>query len=315
MYQQIVLPGYAPVIEALRHNGVETICLITYANARVLLPAALAAGFDCLWACEANMETMDYLALRREWPRLKLIGGIDLDALLADEAAVKREMEHKVPALLAQGGISQSPTAASGQIRHTGTTLRIGGSSKRLTNAGIKNRLHQGRRCVYNTPRWARSLRPACGRAGRGTEHSGKGLYARVAPDRGKGRRRVGAGRCSVNATARRGRYIFLGARGVGGDTRRHRTADDAGAHVHARRPRQLPHTYAGVLRAVPRQSPELRLDAQRLLRLLPAGRRAGGDVSPAAPAALRVSAARACVQYRALSELSSHAGGVLRIS
>lgn len=104
MYEDVVLPGYAPVIEALQRNGVETICLITYANARVLLPAALAAGFDCLWACEANTETMDYLALRREWPRLKLIGGIDLDALLTDEAAVGREMEHKVPALLAQGG-------------------------------------------------------------------------------------------------------------------------------------------------------------------------------------------------------------------
>ncbi len=78
---------------------------VTYANARVLLPAVLAAGFDALWACEVETTAMDYLDLRREFgPRLGLIGGIDLDVLLRDEDAIRTEIESKVPALLAQGG-------------------------------------------------------------------------------------------------------------------------------------------------------------------------------------------------------------------
>ena len=36
------------------------------ANARALLPVAIEAGFNCLWACEVNVTAMDYRALRRE---------------------------------------------------------------------------------------------------------------------------------------------------------------------------------------------------------------------------------------------------------
>lgn len=48
---------------------------------------------------------MDYRKLRREFGRdLRLIGGIDLDALLAGDAAIERELRDKVPELLAMGG-------------------------------------------------------------------------------------------------------------------------------------------------------------------------------------------------------------------
>jgi len=115
MYEQLVLPGYRPILDALRAGGVETIVLITYANARSLLPAALAAGFNALWAVEAGCDAMDYLSLRRQFgPDLRLIGGIDLDALLAGEDAVAREIAHKVPPLLAQGGYVP---LADGRIR------------------------------------------------------------------------------------------------------------------------------------------------------------------------------------------------------
>jgi hypothetical protein len=119
-YEEVVLPGYRPVIDVLKRHNVSVICLMTYANARVLLPSAIAEGFDCLWACEANLETMDYRAIRRVWPKLRLIGGIDLDALLADERAVEREMRAKVPPLLAQGGYIP---IADGRVR-ANTPLR-----------------------------------------------------------------------------------------------------------------------------------------------------------------------------------------------
>jgi len=105
MYEEFVLSSYEPLLEVLRQYRVEIIILRTYANARVLLPSVLRRGFNCLWACEVNTQAMDYRDLRREFGRdLRLIGGIDLDALRYGQEAVRREIAEKVPPLLADGG-------------------------------------------------------------------------------------------------------------------------------------------------------------------------------------------------------------------
>jgi uroporphyrinogen decarboxylase len=105
MYEEFVLKNYEPVLEVLRHHNVATICFQTFANARILIPSILKWGFNCLWACEVNIEAMDYRSLRREFGReLRLIGGIDLDALREDKEAIRREIEEKVPALIEEGG-------------------------------------------------------------------------------------------------------------------------------------------------------------------------------------------------------------------
>lgn len=105
MYKEFVLSSYDPVVQVLRRKGISTIILRTYANARALIPILLKNGFDCLWACETNAQAMDYLSLRKEFGRdLRLIGGIDLDVLREGKDAIRREIEDKVPPLLAQGG-------------------------------------------------------------------------------------------------------------------------------------------------------------------------------------------------------------------
>ncbi|MGD2125107.1 MAG: uroporphyrinogen decarboxylase family protein [Desulfobacteraceae bacterium] len=105
MYEEFVLTNYEPVLEAVRQHGVDTIILLTFANPRPLIPSILKWGFNCLWGSEVNMETMDYRDLRREFGRdLRLIGGIDLDALRIGREAIRREVEEKVPPLLAEGG-------------------------------------------------------------------------------------------------------------------------------------------------------------------------------------------------------------------
>ncbi len=88
---------------------------MTYANARPLLDDVLAAGFNCLWAMETETQAMDYAALRRQYGRsLRLVGGIDLDCLLLDEAAIEREIMSKTPRLLADGGYIP---VADGRVR------------------------------------------------------------------------------------------------------------------------------------------------------------------------------------------------------
>ncbi|UCG13462.1 MAG: hypothetical protein JSU72_02960 [Deltaproteobacteria bacterium] len=105
MYEDLVLASYKPVLDVLTRYGVETIVLVTYANARILVPSILKWGFNCLWACEVDVEAMDYRELRREFGRdLRLIGGIDLDALRRDKETIRQEIEEKVPPLVADGG-------------------------------------------------------------------------------------------------------------------------------------------------------------------------------------------------------------------
>ena len=58
---------------------------------------------------------MDYRQLRREFGRdLRLIGGIDMDVLRRNKDAIRREIEEKVPPLLADGGYVP---LADGRIR------------------------------------------------------------------------------------------------------------------------------------------------------------------------------------------------------
>jgi len=114
-YADLVLPSYRPIFDALRKHGVETLCVMTYTNVRALIPSMLDAGINCLWATEAGAAAMDYRSLRHEFGRdLRLIGGIDLDVLLQDQAAIRHELESKVPPLLADGGYIP---VADGRVR------------------------------------------------------------------------------------------------------------------------------------------------------------------------------------------------------
>jgi uroporphyrinogen decarboxylase len=105
MYENIVLRSYQPVLDVLRRYGVKTIVFQTFANARILIPSILKWGFNGLWACEVNIEAMDYRGIRKEFGKdLRLIGGIDLDALRAGKADIEKELKTKVPPLIDQGG-------------------------------------------------------------------------------------------------------------------------------------------------------------------------------------------------------------------
>ena len=115
MYEEFVLQNYEPILDVVRHHEVATICFQTFANARILIPAILKWGFNCLWACEVNIEAMDYRSLRKEFGReLRLIGGIDLDALRKGKAAIRQEIEEKVPPLIEDGGFIP---LADGRVR------------------------------------------------------------------------------------------------------------------------------------------------------------------------------------------------------
>lgn len=94
----------------------KTTVFVTYGNASALLPDAIEAGFNALWVVEAESPAMAYTTLRRVYGRdLRLIGGIDLDALTHGPPAIREEMEKVMP-LLDQGGYIP---LADGRVRQT----------------------------------------------------------------------------------------------------------------------------------------------------------------------------------------------------
>jgi len=115
MYEDLVLNSYKPILETINKHGIDTIIFRTYANMRILIPSILNNGFNCLWACETNCPAMDYPDIRKEFGRdLRLIGGIDLDALRHGKEAIHKEVGGKVPILLESGGYVP---LADGRIR------------------------------------------------------------------------------------------------------------------------------------------------------------------------------------------------------
>ena len=104
MYEKFVLSSYQPVFDVLNRYNVDVKILRTYSNARLLIPSMLKYGINCLWACEVNTDAMDYRSLRNEFGRdLRLIGGIDLDALRRHSTAIDKEID-KIAGLIKDGG-------------------------------------------------------------------------------------------------------------------------------------------------------------------------------------------------------------------
>jgi uroporphyrinogen-III decarboxylase len=109
MYEEFVLNSYVPVLKVLRRHGVEIIIFRTFGNSRILIPKILKYGFNCLWACEVNIEAMDYRNLKKEFGKnLKFIGGIDLDTLRKDKESIRKEIETKVPPAIEAGRLYSS---------------------------------------------------------------------------------------------------------------------------------------------------------------------------------------------------------------
>lgn len=114
MYEDLVLPSYEPLLDLARQYEIKTIICRTYANMKALIPSFLKRGIDVLWACEVEQSVMNYPALRREFGRdLKLIGGIDLDALRKGITEIRQAIETVAPLVDAGGYIP----LADGRVR------------------------------------------------------------------------------------------------------------------------------------------------------------------------------------------------------
>jgi len=103
MFREFLLPGYEKLTAFFRARGVRHIHVDTDGNVWKLLPLFVEGGVTGMYPFEVN-GGMDIVAVRKAFPRLQILGGLDKIALTQGRAAIDAELDAKVPWMLTQGG-------------------------------------------------------------------------------------------------------------------------------------------------------------------------------------------------------------------
>ena len=103
-FAEFMLKPYQKVTSLLRDHGVDIRLVDTDGDCRELIPLFIQGGITAMHPFEAAAG-MDVAAIRRQYPRLGMEGGIDKRALIAGKEAIDRELEARVPVVLTGGYI------------------------------------------------------------------------------------------------------------------------------------------------------------------------------------------------------------------
>jgi uroporphyrinogen decarboxylase len=95
-FRRFMSPRYTAVIDAARACGVEGVLVDTDGDCHSMIPVFLDSGADSIMPFEVQAG-MDVVRLRREFPTLAIMGGIDKRALAVDRAAIRAEVDRVLP--------------------------------------------------------------------------------------------------------------------------------------------------------------------------------------------------------------------------
>jgi uroporphyrinogen decarboxylase len=95
MFREFMLPCYKKLTGLLRDHGVRIVIVDSDGNNWKLIPEFIEAGVTGLTPMEVAAG-MDVWEVRRSFPRLQILGGIDKRAIAAGKAAIDHELEPKV---------------------------------------------------------------------------------------------------------------------------------------------------------------------------------------------------------------------------
>lgn len=104
MFKEFLSPYYKRLINFLKNHGIKNIIVDSDGYVEDVIPLFLECGVTGLMPFEIQAGN-DLLRIRRNYPKLQILGGIDKKILLRDEGRnfIDKELE-KVPVLLKQGG-------------------------------------------------------------------------------------------------------------------------------------------------------------------------------------------------------------------
>ena len=101
--RRFMFESYRRITESGLRNGARNIMLDSDGNVDELIPVWMDAGIQSLLPFEAAAG-MDPVGLRKKFPRLGMMGGIDKRVLSKGRSAIETEVMAKVPPLLESGG-------------------------------------------------------------------------------------------------------------------------------------------------------------------------------------------------------------------
>jgi len=96
--RQFMLPAYEELVTLLRQDGVQLIMVDCDGRVDSLLPIWLEAGIDGTHPCEIAAGS-DPVALRRQFPGCRLMGGLDKRAIASGRDGVDAVLRHVQPLL------------------------------------------------------------------------------------------------------------------------------------------------------------------------------------------------------------------------
>ena len=99
MFKKFMLPFYQKLTSFFKDHGIKNIIVDTDGNCWKLIPLFLEAGVTGLYPFEVNAG-MDVAKVRKEFPRLQIIGGIDKMVLYGGAAGIDMELENKVSSII-----------------------------------------------------------------------------------------------------------------------------------------------------------------------------------------------------------------------
>lgn len=104
LFREFMDEPYKRLKQVLLDHHVSILMVDTDGDARRLMPLFIEAGVNAMYPFEVQ-SGMDVRAMRQQYPRLMMQGGIDKKVLAQGKAAIDAELEAKVPVVLAGGYI------------------------------------------------------------------------------------------------------------------------------------------------------------------------------------------------------------------
>jgi uroporphyrinogen decarboxylase len=101
LFREFLLPRYQRLTSALRQNGCKHIMVDSDGDMRQLVPLWLEGGVNITFPWETQFG-LDITEVRRQYPKLGIIGGVNKFALAHGREAIDKELE-KVPFMLESG--------------------------------------------------------------------------------------------------------------------------------------------------------------------------------------------------------------------